>query len=235
MFFANNIVGKGFLAQNLNKIKKDILNSGYIIYAAGISNSKTNAKKELNREFDSIKSFSRKIKNEKFIYISTADILDNLKKKNKYVANKVKIEKFVKNNFKHFIIIRLPQIIGKSKNKKTLVNFFYTNIKNKKKFILFKNIKRNILDIKDVLIMIKIILKNKIKNKIIVLSNKYFVRPLEIVNIFEKKLNKKAVFTVKNSPKQVWRLNYKRNLRYTKPLNLRFDRNYLLKAINKYY
>ena len=81
MFFANNIVGKGFLAQNLNKIKKDILNSGYIIYAAGISNSKTNAKKELNREFDSIKSFSRKIKNEKFIYISTADILDNLKKK----------------------------------------------------------------------------------------------------------------------------------------------------------
>lgn len=59
------------------------------------------------------------------------------------------MENLVKNNFKKFIIIRLPEIIGLSLNKNNLINFLYSKIKNNKKFTLYFNSKRNILDIND--------------------------------------------------------------------------------------
>ena len=40
-----NIIGNGFIGKSLNKIKKDLVKTNYIIYAAGISHSKTKSKK----------------------------------------------------------------------------------------------------------------------------------------------------------------------------------------------
>lgn len=233
---AKNIIGNGFIAKNIYKIKNHIKKSGYTIYAAGISDSKLNSKKDLKREIESIVSFSIKNIYKKVIYISTADVVDNLKKNTNYVRNKIKIENFIKKKFKHFIILRLPQIIGKSKNKKTIINFFYNNIKKKKNLIILRNVKRNIMDIDDVVKIIKVIIFNKYLNKnIITLSNKYFVKPIDIIKIIEKKLNIKAKYSYKNTAKQKWKLDYKKNFKFFKKANLRFDRNYLSKKINKYY
>ena len=72
------LVGNGFIGKNLKKIKRDIINSKYIVYAAGISHSKTKSKNELNREFNSIYKFAKKNYLKKIIYISTADVSHNL-------------------------------------------------------------------------------------------------------------------------------------------------------------
>jgi len=121
----------------------------------------------------------------KIIYISTADVTNNILNKSLYVKNKIRIEKLIKRKFKNYIILRLPQIIGKSKNKNTLVNYFYYNIKNDKPLVLIKNFKRNVLDIDDILKLLKIIVYSKrTKNKVIILSNKYSVQPIDIVKIF---------------------------------------------------
>tara|TARA_Y100000816_G_scaffold174702_1_gene125728 strand:+ start:4455 stop:5165 length:711 start_codon:yes stop_codon:yes gene_type:complete len=236
MTFSKNIVGKGFIARNLLKIKKEIINSGCILYAAGISNSKIKSKFELKKEISLFKRFAKKNSKNKIIYISTADILNNLNNKSKYVQNKIKIEKIIQKKFENFIILRIPQIIGNSKNKNTLINFFYYKIKNKKKIKLYSNVKRNILDINDVLKMIKKIINNeKINKKVIILSNKYNIKPIQIVKIFEKKLNTKANFYYVKSSKQKWNLYFKRNFKYFSSANIVFSKNYLLKSINRYY
>lgn len=236
MSFSKHIVGKGFIAKNLIKIKKEIIKSGYIFYAAGISNSKINSQYELKKEISLFKKFTYKNNNNKIIYISTADVTNNLSNNSKYVLNKIKIEKIIKKRFENYIILRIPQIIGKSKNKNTLINFFYNKIKNKKEIKLYTNVKRNILDITDVLKIIKKILINKkINNRIIVLSNRYSIKPIQIVRIFEKKLNIKANFYYVKSPKQKWNLYFKKNLKYFNKANIVFKKNYLLKSINKYY
>jgi len=236
MSFSKYIVGKGFIAKNLIKIKKEIIKSGYIFYAAGISNSKINSQYELKREISLFKKFTDKNNKNKIIYISTADITNNLNNNSRYVLNKIKIETIIKKKFKNYIILRIPQIIGKSKNKNTLINFFYNKIKNKKEIKLYSNVKRNILDIADVLKIIKKILINKkINNKIIVLSNRYYIKPIQIIRIFEKKLNIRANFYYVKSPKQKWKLYFKRNLKYFNKANIIFTKNYLLKSINKYY
>ena len=205
----NNIIGNGFIGKSLNKIKKDLIRTNYIIYAAGISHSKTKSKRNLNKELNSFKIFSKNNFSKKVIYISTADVTNNISNKSLYVKNKIKIEKLVKKKFKNYIILRLPQIIGKSKNKNTLVNYFYFNIKNNKPLVLIKNFKRNVLDIDDILKLLKIIIySKKTKNKVIILSNKYSVQPIDIVKIFEKKLNKTVNFKFKKIKKQIWPLYY---------------------------
>ena len=54
------IVGKGFIGKNLKRIKKNLINSKFTIYAAGISHSKTKSKNKLNRELNAIKVFTKK-------------------------------------------------------------------------------------------------------------------------------------------------------------------------------
>ena len=232
----NNIIGDGFIGKSLYKIKKDLIRTNYIIYAAGISHSKTKSKRNLNKELSLFKIFSKNNFSKKVIYISTADATNNISNKSLYVKNKIKIEKLIKKKFKNYIILRLPQIIGKSKNKNTLINYFYFNIKNSKPLVLIKNFKRNVLDIDDILKLIKIIVySKKTKNKVIILSNRYSVQPIDIVKIFEKKLNKIVNFKFKKIKKQIWPLYYQKNAHYFRKAKITFDRNYLLKTINKYY
>ena len=232
----NNIIGDGFIGKSLYKIKKDLIKTNYIIYAAGISHSKTKSKRNLNKELSSFKIFLKNNLSKKVIYISTADVTNSISNKSLYVKNKIKIEKLIKKRLKNYIILRLPQIIGKSKNKNTLVNYFYFNIKNNKPLVLIKNFKRNVLDIADILKLIKIIVySKKTKNKVIILSNKYSVQPMDIVKIFEKKLNKIVNFKFKKIKKQIWPLYYQKNAHYFRKAKITFDRNYLLKTINKYY
>ena len=230
------IIGNGFIGRNVNKLRKYIIKSGYTIYTAGISNSNTNSKKELRKEIRLFKIFSKENNSKKLIFISTADVSNNLKRNNLYIINKVKIENIIKKEFNDYIILRLPQIIGNSKNKKTLINYFYRNIKKNKTIDVLSGVKRNILDIDDVIKVLKIIIfEKKLIKRTITLSNKYFVQPIDIVKIFEKKLNKVAKIRFKRVSKENWNLENDMSKKLFNKAKVKFDKNYLIKKINKYF
>ena len=153
------IVGSGFIAARFKKYLKFLKKKNVIIYAAGISNSLDEYKKNLEREVFKIKNFilnNRK----KLIYISTYSVNDDSRRKKLYVKNKIKIEKIIKQESEKYMIIRLPEIIGKNKNPNTLTNFFYNNIVRNESFTVFKNSRRNLLDVDDAIKnCIKIILQ----------------------------------------------------------------------------
>jgi len=228
----NPIVGNGFIAKNFLKIKKKLIKSDTILYAAGISDSKITDKKKLTKEFSRIKSYLKDFDNKKrFIYISTFSIFDPLRNKSPYIKNKLKIEKFLKKKNINYLIIRFPEIIGKSKNKKALINFIYTKIKKGEKFELWKNSLRNIVDIDDaVKSSNKIIMNNFFKKKTINLISKHFYSAENIVKTLEIQLRKKA--------------NYKylffKNIKLKKYNPYYVENNskkntYLKKVIKKYY
>ena len=230
------IIGNGFIGRNVNKLRKYIIKSGYTIYTAGISNSNTNSKKELRKEIRLFKIFSKENNSKKLIFISTADVSNNLKRNNLYIINKVKIENIIRKEFNDYIIFRLPQIIGNSKNKKTLINYFYRNIKKNKTIDVLSGVKRNILDIDDVIKVLKIIIfEKKLIKRTITLSNKYFVQPIDIVKIFEKKLNKVAKIRFKRVSKENWNLENDMSKKLFNKAKVKFDKNYLIKKINKYF
>ena len=194
MNLVNPIIGNGFIAKNFLKIQNKLIKSKVILYAAGISDSKTIKKKEFTKEFSRIKFYISKLDKKKlFIYISSFTVFDPMRNKSPYIKNKIKIEKYFKKKNINYLIIRLPEVIGKSKNKKTLINFIFYKIKKGKRFDLWKNSLRNIVDINDcVKIVEKIIISKYIKKKSINLISKHFYSVEEIVKIIETKLKKKA-------------------------------------------
>tara|TARA_B110000259_G_scaffold172298_1_gene204593 strand:+ start:90 stop:536 length:447 start_codon:yes stop_codon:yes gene_type:complete len=146
------------------------------------------------------------------------------------------MEKIIKKEFKNFIIIRLPEVVGKSVNKFTLTNFIYDKITKSIKFQLWSNALRNLIDIKDVVhIVSKIIKIKEFKNCTLNIFNPNMYNVLEIVRCFEKILKKKGNYTLVSSQTNKWKINYSiiNNKRIS--FNYRFKKNYLHKILNKYY
>ena len=159
------IIGNGQIARAFKR--KKILFKNEIIFASGYANSKNQKKIEFKREIDLLQNILKKNKKKKLFYFSTLDVLR--KKNSQYIDHKKNIEKILKKN-KNAFILRLPQVIGISKNKHTVFNFLKINIKKTINIIVNQNFYRNFIDSNDIPLIVK-----KIKN-----SNK----ALKIVNIF---------------------------------------------------
>ena len=166
----------------------------------------------------------------------TCSIYDPSRNKNPYVKNKLYIESLIKEKFNKFLIIRLPEVVGKNDNKTSLVNFFYNNIKNNKKFEIWEKAKRNIIDIQDVVLLTIIFLKNHIKgNEIINIANpsQYIVR--EIVENLEKIINTKANYDLVSKGAENWQIDIPEISEIIKKNKINFGHNYLHKVLKKYY
>ena len=132
-----SIIGSGFIAKKFKKYKKFLKRNNFVVYAVGVSNSSEKNRKVFYKEFLKIKRFC-KFNKKKIIYISTYSINDKSRFGSKYVKNKIKIENLIKNEVINYNILRLPEIIGSSKNPNTLTNYFYNCIKNNITFNLYK-------------------------------------------------------------------------------------------------
>ena len=221
------IVGSGFIANKFKKYSYFLKKNNVIIYASGISNSQETNKKNLKREISLVNKFCNK-NSKKMVYISTCSINDFSRNKSKYVKNKIIIENIIKRKMNDYIIVRLPEVVGYSNNPNTLTNFFFNKVYRNKPFVIYKNTRRNIIDIDDaVKNCIKIIKSNKYKNKTISLLNKRFYTPMNIIKVFERIINKKAQFQIVVINKKKW---ISKNNYYIKS-----NKDYLSKVLKKYY
>src|SRR3546814_4863587 len=59
------------------------------------------------------------------------------------------------------IIVRLPQVAGRTPNLYTLLNFLHRHICRGERFTLYKNASRNIIDIDDVVTIVKALVSSK--------------------------------------------------------------------------
>tara|TARA_B100001250_G_scaffold255551_1_gene219958 strand:+ start:371 stop:1111 length:741 start_codon:yes stop_codon:yes gene_type:complete len=227
------VIGAGFIAKNFfNTFRKENI----LIFASGVSNSKTNNKKNFIREFKKLKKIRKKYSNKKIIYFSTCSISDKSRNKNAYQLHKKKVEKFIKKNFIRYLIFRLPEVIGKNKNKYTLTNFIYNRIISKKNIYTSNTVFRNILDIDDIKKVVIYYIKKKINKKTIIIANLKMYSGLYIVKTFEKILNKKAKIILDNKLKnKTFNLNVSGLKNIYKVLNIKINNKYLPNKIRKYY
>ena len=153
------IFGRGFIGSNLRRLE---LSKDFLVYAAGVSNSNQNKVSAYKKEINVLKKVLKTVNaKKKFIYISSLSVENKKLRNDRYVKNKLLIENLIKKNIQQYLIVRLPQIVGRNKNKFTLTNFLYKNIKLGKPTILWKNSIRNLIDIDDIVKILKKYLKNK--------------------------------------------------------------------------
>ncbi len=230
------VYGDGFLAKKLKKIS---LPKKLFIYAAGVSNSNLKSKKEYLREIKVFKTVFNKVDKKKtFIYISTLSVESKILSRDPYVKNKIKIERLLRKNSENYLIIRLPQLVGKNKNKNTLTNFIYECFIHEKKFNIWKNSKRNLIDIDDIIIILKKFLKkNKMNNRIINIFNHKSIETIKLIKIFSYVLKKNVkVRLIKKNNKNINLKIINKKTLLPKFYYTRIKkRDYIEKMILKYY
>jgi len=227
------IFGDGMLANAFSKYSD--VNPNIVIFASGVSDSSCTDEDEFKRERLFLENSIRENKNANpFLYFSTCSIDDFGSLASMYVRHKLQMESIV---LKHSnsIIFRLPQVVGPGGNPKTFVNFLYWSIKNGREFELWENSTRNIIDVDDVVKIVKYYIASfSIRQNIVNIANPKNYKVIEVVNLMESLLNRKALYQIRNKGAK-YTVDISEISRIIKERTKLFEDDYLQKTLKKYY
>ncbi len=226
------IIGSGQLAKAFQKSK---LKDDTCIFASGVSNSSCTDERQFEREknllIDTLKNNSDK----KFVYFSSCALSAIEYPKNDYYKHKANMEDIIKEHSKKYYIFRVPQLFGDFiDNHKTLINFIYTSIEYNQKFNIYDEAYRYVIEINDVIKIVESYLTHHDSCMTVDIANTYRYKVLDIVQIFEKILNKKANYEVIQK-KDKYTLDSRNMIDFINrnKLNFKFGKDYLNNQIKE--
>ncbi len=178
------VVGGGLIASAFLNSGEDFNN--YIIFASGVSNSKEINRNEFKREKDLILKTISNNKGSKFIYFSSilAGVSDDM-----YYEHNLEMEQLVRDSTTNNIIFKLPQIIGGIGNGNNLVNYMVNSIRDGKELTIYKDIKRALLDVDDLVRLVNYT-KDKVNCETINISHVELIDVIELYFMLEGILKK---------------------------------------------
>lgn len=185
------VIGNGLIA---NEFKQYKYNDDVIIFASGVSNSKETNSKEFSREIDLLSKYFNS--NSRLVYFSTCSVYDPSLSNSLYIAHKLNMERIIKENFKNYIIFRLPNVIGKCDNNHTSFNFFKNRIKKGLNIIVHEKATRYFIDSEDLGLLLPKFININAKEDLaqtinVVFDNKIYIK--DLVRIMEELIGKKVV------------------------------------------
>lgn len=226
------VIGKGMVATAFKDYQRD---DDFVIFASGVSNSKNTNTADYEREFTLLKDTIEKYKGKTLVYFSTCSINDPGEVNSPYIIHKLRTEDFIKQNAVSFYIFRVSNLVGKSVNQNTLLNFFYYHMKNKINFDLWSNSTRNLIDVDDMFRIVDHILqRNLFRNKIINVANPVSYNVKDIIAVLESVLGIKANY-IPISKGSYFTIDLSLILPIINDLNIEFGEKYLPDVIKKYY
>jgi nucleoside-diphosphate-sugar epimerase len=226
------IIGNGLIAQAFHRYIGD---KNIIIFASGVSNSKSCTLSDCNREKllleKTFKSYGKQIL---FVYFSSCSISNSNLTNDAYHIHKKNMESMVYAHSNSNIIFRLPNVVGKIKNLNTLFYYLVNKIQLQEEFYLWSGAKRNIIDIDDVVSIATYIIDNNLfKNEITNIANLNDNTVDEIVYEISKYLGIKAKYSIVQCDDNYYIDTLKTKSIITN-LDVSFNSTYLENIIAKY-
>ncbi len=227
------LIGSGLLAQAFASTflrREDVC-----IYAAGVSNSGCIDVHEFARERQRLADAMQQAKHvDVFVYFGTCSVADSEARNTPYVRHKLAMEQLVSAHPRH-LILRLPQVAGKTPNPHTLMNFLYARIARSEAFSLWKNAKRNIIDIDDVTsIAHQLIVDKTARNITLNIANPISYPMTDIVSAMEFVVGKRAIYDVVERCSE-YPIDISAILPSMDKAAVKFGDDYLKQVIGKYY
>lgn len=187
------VVGNGLLAKAfINTNVQDVL-----FFCSGVSNSNEKCKTEFDREKNLLLNELKKNQSKCFIYFSSVLVSSA---ETPYLRHKKEMERLVQKSANSYILFRLPQVVGTVLNN-TLVSTFIKKIYFNENIIIYKNAKRNLIDIDDLVRVSLKIIKKKEKTKlkeVINICSAHDISPYDLVNLISILMNKNIQINIIN-------------------------------------
>ena len=206
-----------------------------VIYAAGVSNSGCTDPTEFLRERERLlRALEAHVQADRAIYFSTCSISDDTAHDSMYVRHKLAMESIIRRHARH-VIIRLPQVAGRTPNPHTLLNFLHARIARSEKFEIWAFSTRNILDIDDIALLVSYLVLNEgAVGETINVANPISTPIGEIVAEMEKIVGKRAVFETRTSGSG-YLIDCARIQSTIRHSGVDLQGNYLERVLKKYY
>lgn len=224
------IIGNGQLAKAFQEKQ---LKHDTCIFASGVSNSSCTDEKQFEREKNLLIDTLKNNNDKKFVYFSSCALSASEYPKNDYYKHKAHMEEIIKNYSNNHYIFRIPQLFGDLILHKTLINFIYKSIEHNHKFNIYNKAYRYVIEINDVQKLVESYLDHD-GCLIVDLANPYRYKVLDIVQIFEKLLNKKAHYeVVQKEDKYTLDLTPLENFVKEKKIDVDFGEEYLINKLRE--
>jgi nucleoside-diphosphate-sugar epimerase len=224
------IIGNGLLA---NAFRDVVLPSDTLIFASGVSDSKSTNTLFFQREVDLLTSTIRENADKRLVYFSSATVLDSALIGDVYVKHKIECEEIIRAACMRHLILRVTNVVGNSGNPNTVFNFFVDRITKGYPFEVWTYACRNLIDIDDVVSITAALLNTGTGNQTFLLANPVSVMVPELVSALEDRLGRKAqaAFVAKGNCAA---LEMKETLSFYKENGFNFSADYLSKLIDRY-
>jgi nucleoside-diphosphate-sugar epimerase len=226
------VIGNGMVATRFASYKDD---DDFVIFASGVSNSKNTDPTAYKRETDLLQTVIEKNKTKTIVYFSTCSLYDPGEMKSPYVLHKIKTEYYLQNNAASYYIFRVSNLVGKSANHNTILNFFKYHITNKINFDLWSHSTRNLIDTDDMYSIADYILQNKLyKNQVINVANPVSYDVKDIIASLEILLGIKANY-ISIAKGNRFSIDTSLISPVIQELKINFGPSYMTDLIKKYY
>jgi nucleoside-diphosphate-sugar epimerase len=205
------------------------------IYAAGVSNSSCTNKMEFDRERKRLSlALAQAANADPFVYFGTCSVADPEVQQTPYVQHKLAMERLVEAHPRH-LIFRLPQVAGRTPNPHTLLNFLYARIARSERFTVWKNARRNVIDVDDVArIVLNLISEPARRNSTLNIANPVSYPVTEIVGAMERAVGKPAVYDLVDRG-SAYTIDTGESTLAAARAGIIFSDDYLNQVIGKYY
>jgi nucleoside-diphosphate-sugar epimerase len=226
------LVGKGLIAGSFLKYADK---NEFLVFAAGVSNSKSCTQEDFKREKDSLSDAILANPYKKVVYFSSTSMHDPDLAQTPYILHKHDMESLVRKMASKYHVFRLSNLAGKSSHPHTLLNFFYNRITQGLPFELWKNSERNVIDVEDMSRIADHILRNGlfIDSAVNIANAKnYPVR--YIVECIENYTGKEAIFSEKQKGDS-FSIDISDIQPICRKLGIEFGQKYLPRLLEKYY
>lgn len=201
------------------------------VFAAGVSNSSETRQEEFLREENLLRA---SLGAGQLLYFGSCSVLDPEMAETHYVRHKLRMEALV-GSASGNAIFRLPQVVGMSPNPNLLTNFLYNKIKTGGHFNLWRNARRNLIDVHDIAaIVAHLVRTGDEKGGISNIACPFSVSVLDIVETFEAVLGQKAEYSLIDAGAG-YAIDVPDVRRVAADLGISFDEGYLERTVRRYY
>lgn len=227
------IVGDGMLARAFRPAfgeDRDVL-----VFASGVANSCETDVAAFVRETALLERACASAVNDPLIvYFSTCSIEDPERGGSPYILHKLAMERQVQ-DAKRFLVLRLSQAVGHTRNPFTLANFLHTRIGGGRRFPVWQNAWRNLIDVDHVASIAEAMVREHgFVNRTVDIANPTPVRVLDLVAAFERLLGVQAKFDPVDRGTRV-EIDARESAAIAASLGIDFGGEYLMQTLAKYY